>query len=135
MAGGELKALRDRLRAASGGDRELDIAVGGLWPNPPFNVSDKVFRNAKPVCPFFTASIDAALALCERKLPGRSLLLASPSGVWAAHMPRAGQSIHTAALVEEYDGEPLEDFDHASAPTAPLAILIALLEAMIGKET
>lgn len=123
MAGkaADLKALRGRLRAASGSDRELDIAVGGLWPNPPFNVSDKVFRNAKPVCPFFTASIDAALALCERKLPGWGFVLTTNDDggflfeLCRNNTPGAGPD--------------------CEAPTAPLAILLALLEAMIGKET
>lgn len=71
-----LEGLVERVKAATGPDRELDISIGttiGGWtyqPHVPHNFKwhDGEFdRPGGP--PSYTASIDAALALVERLLP------------------------------------------------------------------
>lgn len=104
----DLMELLERVRKATGPDRELerDIMVEAF--------GDGV-RNALPV-PTYTASIDAALALVERKLPGWIWMLdKNESGpfdfvLWAETGLRAKAN--------------------AMGPTAPLAILAALLTAL-----
>lgn len=132
-----LKALRDRLRAASGSDRELDARVlialiPDQWRADAYDVElgfavehaeGRAFRKVR--VPQFTASIDAALALCERTLPGAYWRVEkSPPALAAAHGQPFWATCGAAGQQEA-----------ATGPTAPLAILLALLEAMIGKET
>jgi hypothetical protein len=112
----ELEELREMVGKATGPDRELDVALGALWPDPPFNVTTAILRNAKPVCPAFTASIDAALALVERKLPGCRWYI--------GRNPEAKRECD--ATLEASNGTA----GGADAPTAPLAILAALLDAL-----
>jgi hypothetical protein len=55
-----------RLENGSGADRELDLAIGHLWPAPqPFSLSVKTLRDMKPALPHFVSSLDAALAFAE----------------------------------------------------------------------
>lgn len=52
-------------------DRDLDIAIGSLWPEPRrFNLSAQVLRNGKNVCPFFTRNIEEVISLCKVVLVG-----------------------------------------------------------------
>lgn len=71
---GGLAALLERVEAAEGPDRELDLAVD-IWAQPQ-NWSSKVRSTGNAGCPAawfnaeelpeYTASLDAALALVER---------------------------------------------------------------------
>ncbi|WP_375597611.1 hypothetical protein [Devosia sp. Naph2] len=71
-----LEGLIERVKAATGPDRELDIAIGttlGGWTYQPhvshnFKWNDGKFDRPNGP-PSYTASIDAALALVERCLP------------------------------------------------------------------
>lgn len=66
-------ALITDLEKLDGPCREMDLAVGAYWPDPkPFSMSIKQQRGMQPPVYPFTASIDAAVALAERVLPGWS---------------------------------------------------------------
>lgn len=140
-----VKDLLERLRGATGPDRELDGAIvlalggppetalpfqadvawtyrgGGEWftPSPRSIGLDIVWK-----CPPYTASLDAALALVEAKLPGVS--------------PAVGQNVHHgywhARLSKVGDEDGPFTVGEADAPTPALALLIALLEALKDKE-
>lgn len=114
--------LLTRLEAATGPDRELDAMLhvhasdGRLteydrygWVKGPADIGE-----APPV----TASVDAALALCERVLPDRlrdfrEVLDSDKGRVWVAWL-------------SAYDGTSVS----ADAPTLPLALLTALVRAL-----
>lgn len=126
----QLSALLARVEAAEGPDRELDARIEAAtspWPedntltfisgSPTFRVhrgSAVALDNARGE---YTASLDAALALCERVLPGwlrdvREL----PSGNWIA-------------FVSTY--EPARLFD-ATCRSPPIALLSAMLRALLN---
>ena len=129
-----LELLLERVKAASGPDRELDLALGALWSDPPFNLSVNQQRGGKPPVFKFTASIDAALALVERVLPG---------WFWrAGHVPNQkwdGREYRDNwAHLSRTDASNCDRGDEATgwAATPALAILAALLTALIAqKET
>lgn len=107
----QLTALRARVIAATGADRELDkdlyctlVAVRAVFPFP-----------------HYTASIDAALALIERVLPGAS---------WGVNTAMEGGFAADVPFQKLKDMQP-HPVRHR---TAPLAILAALLSALITKE-
>lgn len=91
----DLAALLERVEAASGPDRELDADItdllnplGATWRrNPPgeyvYTYVDKLGwgKNPEP----YTASLDAALALCERVLPGVWRDISGPNPNIAPH--------------------------------------------------
>lgn len=63
----DLPALLSRVEGASGPDDALNVAIwAALWERYP--VAEEIA--IRKVLPNFTGSIDAALALVERKLPG-----------------------------------------------------------------
>ncbi len=107
-----LYTLRDRLAAATGGYGDLDYEIRlALVPR------DERTGDDIP----FSSSIDAALALVERRLPG-----------WDWMVCRALPN-HLGTVAPPNDGG--GTFDRY-APTTPLAILRALVEALIAqKET
>lgn len=117
----ELSELIARLEAARGPDRELDADLsehfgGVFYQHPSWSV--QTYVTAAPL----TASIDAALALVERLLPGWWRSVSESAGGW------------WAGLLNPEGGYVSSD----AAPTAPrryfpngaLAILIALLCAL-----
>lgn len=131
-----LDELLARVEKAEGPDRELDrdlarafgwteTDTGNDWRDVNWNRPDgfrlPIGTLAEP--PFFTASLDAALALCERVLPGWSWMLrgASASG---------GQDF--AKLWRPYQTPPGNDFD-AFGKSPPLALLAAMLKALIAQ--
>jgi len=112
-----------RLKEATGSDRELDAAI--FW---------KLFPGSKPNLhtamniPDYTASIDAALALVERMLPGWDLSLFhrhTKSG-WMARVRSPSYDLFCTNIV---DGE-----EHC-VPSAPIAILAALFTALEAQDT
>lgn len=123
-----LSALLDRVSEARGGDREIDHLVHDALVEP---IGNRIYNTkanggqficADVTAPEYTASIDAALALVEKKLPG-----------WAWKLDRAfGEPPYIVAVVAS---RPIDvTAAHAGeAPTAPLAILSALLRALISQ--
>jgi hypothetical protein len=108
-----LIALRERVREAEGADRQLDkdvyilaLRAAGVT-TPPFAYWGMISQ--------YTASIDAALALVERVLPGCGYSLEKDEGRFLA-------SLEVSRCMEE-------------GKSHPLAILDALLSALIERET
>lgn len=111
-----------RVERATGGDRELDRAImvfafgGGV-------------RNALPL-PEYTSSVDAALALVERKLPGYRWSVGA-TGIRSGTHPDGKPAYvdgFRAGLTKASPLRPLPTAAHAR--TAPLAIILALLRAL-----
>jgi len=120
--GRDIAELIERLKAAQGPDRELDRHLHG----EPLGTTRWSF------IPNYTASIDAALALTERELPGWACMI---SENWDHLRGISGERM--AFVVElrpvRVDGR-LNDEDTFShvvyGATRPLAILAALLSAL-----
>ena len=117
-----LTDLFARVEAATGPDRELD---GALWrklifdpqlarPGNDWTLTPNLGRKK----PRYTASIDAALALAERVLPGWAWMLRGSF----------------AKLWEPHGKPPGNDFD-AMGRSPALAIIAAILKALIAAET
>ena len=114
----DLDALRARVGAATGPDRRLDRDLVFAFPKAYPGASEAAALDMLGEPPDFTASIDSALALVTRLLPEATELALSHNVV---------------------DDKPWWQFElgnwpgyHWSreAPTAPLAILAALLAAL-----
>lgn len=118
---GNLTALLERVKAATGPDRELDAAIVralGLAEN------DLVFyigRGDDWPQAKITASIDAALALVEKMLPG---------AMQASGIMEEGPFCRLVVPNPEYWG--YREFK-GDGVTQPLAVLAALLTALIEK--
>ena len=127
----ELTALLKRVEKASGPDRELDNLLAFWFTGAPFWIAEwgeeyeKRPWLAKELCgeekdtppPHFTASLDAAIALCERVMTPLwgekpDLLLGRTNG---------GLTIHCQ----------LGPNTEAFAETLPLAVCAALLRSLI----
>jgi hypothetical protein len=128
----DLASLLEKVRSAKGADTMLDHDLewhfgewdnlGGWWRR--HKVTGEEQRYSYAPVPAYTASIDAALALEERKLPG-----------WACGFDRGQKT--AIAFVDPHDFEDRIGGGRyvAKAQTAPLAILVALLTALITQET
>ena len=123
----DLTALLERVRAATGPDRELDLLVWELlvWKTP--------WNHELHKTELFTRSIDAALALVERMLPGAYINVGPMFYI-------DGEIVKQRAIIIRplwTKWTPLDDwFDNHEGDqcaTAPLAILAALLSALIDK--
>lgn len=130
--GGGLADLLARVEKAEGPDRELD---GALWlalecrPNhgqvfdpeyaPYLHVDPrgKEHPAIKEDAPPYTASLDAALALVERVLPGWDWVLSSVDG-------------HRASAEVTPPDWPVEALHYKTAKTPALALLAAMLKAL-----
>ncbi len=113
-----MRELLERVEAANGPDRELDagIVVGlGLDNTCPFWLHS--YDRTTPVR--ITASVDAALALVERVLPGHRVALFTNGG---------GEG---PTCVIMFESDPVKADERA--PTLPLAILAAMLKALIAQ--
>lgn len=113
-----LEALLKRVEEAGGGSRDLDRDI---WQA--FDAAAAGAPHGEMPGTFYTSSIDAALALVERVLPG-----------WTYALDNAGRTFHCE--LNSNTGRFLLQGDierHASAPAAPLAILIAMLHALIAQ--
>lgn len=126
--------LLTRLRAATGPDRELDadieraFFVGAELDAAPWEYRGKGFWiDLSEIDGFntvdarkFTESIDAAVALAERALPGWKWLVSSSDLINECE----GLSYASVWLPEADEGNP------AKAPTPALALCIAIVEAL-----
>jgi hypothetical protein len=133
-----LGELLERVRSAKGPDRKVDALIEvevrrqeayrvGLndqqrayWTA---TVDGLVYDSATRYdAPRLSASIDAALALVERVLPGWR---------YDIHSPRFGRQFEGVLMDGDHASRRI---DVATATTAPLAILAALLSALIAQE-
>lgn len=120
---GHTKGLIERLEAAEVGSRELDWLIADLfaypepWPQsalwPPFAAGSRFDKSI----PAYTTSLDAALSLAERVLPGQARAMGDmafdPPGLpWATIWTTGGDPKFNA---------------HAATPA--LALCIAILKA------
>lgn len=129
--GAEVSVLIKRLEKAEAGSRELDRDLAKLidrsewdkcanWASMPCGAPpDAIDRDALRWLPTYTTSLDAALALAERVLPG-----CEPGFMLEQRLPQ--RSIW-AAWVRPYP----EDSSFAATPA--LALCIAILRAPQGK--
>lgn len=134
-----LRALLAQVEEAKAGSRELDGQLTAAF-DPPMDYAGEpadifirmnaddcgVFKSylATPASytrtvPPFTTSIDAALALVAKVLPGQEFTLHSNGTRWAPGEPAARIRFEPLTSVEE------------TAATLPLAILAALLRALL----
>lgn len=141
----DIGELLERVKAARGGDRELDVDIawaieperyGGAYWNGrtgkpgstlPLKLDGMGRLSVRINCPSFTASIDAALALVERVLrpehPGMTIELRF---VWNSHDDRGWCRAEITWPSHEFIG-------HASS--GPLAMIEALLQALTKERT
>ncbi len=137
---------RERVRAATGADRELDAAIWLACFEPQIASFDVTFHveqydnylsrtsietvlggvwvdEMDPPLRHYTASLDAVVALIERKLPG-----------WRWNLNK--QSHATMAMVFRPGGscEESDDSGAAMLATPALALCAALLSALIEQE-
>lgn len=109
----DLSTLIARLEAAEVGSRELDWAVGAA-----------LFTGVRGcAAPNATTSLDAALALAERVLPGWRVFGISDERDFQVNRG-------WGAGVGEKTGPGIQ---HAKAPTPALALVIAVLRAKLGE--
>ena len=136
MSDHSITSLIEKLEEADVGSRELDVSLAwNSWVEPKLWASTtskgvtvwKVERQGKRVpLPNYTTSLDAALALAERVLPG-----------WWWTTGRCGLTCHASVGPDsKFIGEPdLSKFDsgfHADVPnpsTPAIALCIAILRA------
>ena len=103
----DIQGLLQQIRRVSGSDRDLDRGIAHCLDG----------SNGDPTeTPPFTASVDACIHLIERTLPG-----------WHWHVGYGPKGIMPYAAL--MNGELRYE---ATAPTVPLALLIALLETKMG---
>ncbi len=130
-----MMGLLERVEAAAAGSRELDKALMVLVPEPvkpldphwiyalggtaiPMEWVDNGYFDPWPV----TASIDAALALVERMLPGAT---------WTHDMDAEGRDgSHVIGLAWRENETADWIIEEARAATVPLAVVAALLRAL-----
>lgn len=146
----KLEELRDRLKAATGADCKIDDDIATLilgWRYvEKYSHDDEgervldiaEWRDEKDqyaMCPdAYTASLDAAVALAERVLPGWQCVIAGP-WVYAQHYEKAGQKVWDAGIVDgDNSYQDLIDDDLSNGATPALALCLAIVRALIVKE-
>lgn len=107
-----MQDLIAQLEAAPAGSRELDYRIKG-WLE-----FDDYWRLR--VAADWTTSLDAALALAERVLPGMRARIDMDARRRAFLFPDDGYTVGS---------DPTRWVSYADAPTAPLALCIAILKA------
>lgn len=115
----DLLSLISRLEAASGPDRDLDLDLWRAFTDTHGVPSDVAWRLAGE--PRLTASLDAITALIERALPG-----------WGWHTGCDNpERYKPEASLYEYSSDSTRALhsSHAKAPTASLALCLALVRA------
>lgn len=118
-----IPALLDRGRAATGPDTKLDRDIATALNDPWSNDEEGNFGgyDLMPQRVAYTASIDAAVALSGRKLPG--WVFDMGNSVYGQHHDRSWCRIYPRN--EQHRGTGNQD-----AATLPLAIVCALLVAL-----
>lgn len=139
MGESKLTELLDRVRDAAGPDRELDADVFDIWGDGHliWDLGEPLYlkrpagavRQTRYDVPRYTASIDAALALTERVLPGWHVTMAT------FHTDYGGPYADAASTgyINNIDGHD-DEFAESAGATIPLAILAAALTALIALE-
>lgn len=129
----DIASLLERVKAATGPDRDLDRSIWRHFnPRPAGRVSDVVLpqgfgkgalNDALDPTPMLTGSIDAALALVERLMPDWGVQTMSPAG---------GEYAACNMWLPPPDGGPKALWRRSSGKsvTLPLAILAALLTSL-----
>ena len=128
----EIEGLLSRLEAATEGsddmDREVAIALG--WTPPamglPFWHDDDA--NHWTALPDWSTSIDAALALVERLLPGWGATVVTDPPSCCLRISTSDSMAHFKAT-----GFFLDEFPIYEASTPPVAILLALFRALSAR--
>jgi hypothetical protein len=113
-----LSELLERVKAASGPDREIDMAIARE-----FDLFETLMGDRRFMRPFyFTASIDAAVALIERALPEANChgYDAGPNGV-SAYVSRNNIAVGHWSF-------------ETKGATPALALVAALLKAKIAED-
>jgi len=120
-----------RLEALTGPDREVDwdigLNVGGMKSVRTFGMAGNWFdrcvdeTSLSVSMPDYTASIDAAVALCERVLPLMTKIVINTY---------SGGEYHHAEIESDFG-----DFNGRNSPNPAIALLIATLKALDAKET
>ena len=119
-----LRELEKRLEEATGGSEDLNIEILHVLHD------HGGFAREMVVVPNFTASLDAAVALVERVLPG---------WYWASHSSQYwdnGRPADKCFLGGVYDASPPEINGKnfvVHKQTAALALCLALIRALIAK--
>jgi len=144
-----LRDLRDRLANATGPDRELDALIECVLPDkwcveptmterPGFVVSSYRIggRRSRWKAPATTTSIDAAVALCSRVLPGwRVHLLAQSYDGWSACLHRMyGSPEADHAVWKKGHHWPSEDMARSDGAAPALALCRAIVEGLIAQD-
>lgn len=92
--------------------------------------SDVLDRRERDYAPTYTASLDAAIALAERILPGCGLLLGK--GRTRPDEPLFGAQIYATAMGYR-DEEPVAEAEHNSS--LALALCLAIIRALIAEQS
>jgi hypothetical protein len=109
--------LIKRVEGATAGSEELDSDIGCYFSEPggPYDTKPTFLINPRPV----SRSLDAALALCERVLPGSGLSINIDNyksvTIWPPKTISGGSF-------------------ECTAPTPALALILAMLKALQAKE-
>lgn len=143
--GPSLDDLLSRVEAATGPDGELDAA---LWlrfvpgttrkattvnhPKGPYIIDETREHFRLVTVPAYSASLDAALALCERVLPGWAWCAAGPDAETSEPLCWATLAGPVRMVKLDWDGPPEPDRETITsyAMTPALALLAALLKAV-----
>jgi hypothetical protein len=118
----ELQALLARVEAATGWDDDLDVLLF-MDVDPEYGRERKIAKVKSRNYPQYTASLDAALALASRLLPGWAWMTGCAEGgdFFCSLQPSIGD--------DPFNGEG----DDGDASTAPLAVLAALLKVLAAQ--
>lgn len=130
-----LQDLEKRLSKATVADRWWTSDEADAWAVAIFGPK-ATFVDWGMLTAAFT-SLDAAIALCERVLPGHAFGIRGP-WVYAPEHESAGVTIWDAEIVLSDCGTPpFENADETaggSKPTPALALCLAIVRALIAKE-
>jgi len=131
-----LSDLIARLETASGPDRELDAAIHRLLAGSPTDHWYNFFGEwiTDQNCPHISASIDAAVALAERVLPGWTWSIAGcpEDFLTDKDKPFSAELIGPVSwkvIDREVGEEPVYETAHAQHSLPAIALLIAILKA------
>lgn len=120
-----MTSLLTRLEQANGGDRELDILIGKIFPPKKIQSDGSWFeRDDFARYPAVTYSVDAALSLAARVLPG-----------WSYEVRKSGFGNGQASVwnpMKAPNHQPPIRCDHAHSPA--LALVIAIIRAHGGSK-